>query len=216
MKGCAVAFIEPRTVQRKIGDPVVIRCPRHADLDSWIAYERALFDTDPHKVREASEFDPAPEAQWSRLRENLDGPGCLILVACPASRPDEIIGDLMFQNGKLRKMAHQGHFGIAVAAPHRGSGIGRALIDTMLDWAAAHPVIEKISLGVWAINTGAIRMYHRAGFREEGRRAKHFRLGPGQHVDDVQMSIWVKPDLAPPGFRCHDPGAPGRPVGGIA
>jgi RimJ/RimL family protein N-acetyltransferase len=203
MRETRVATIEPRTITRPGAGSIVIRCPRESDLAAWIAYELALFGTDPHKVREPSEFDPGPQAQWARLREHIDNPGCLVLLACPAEEPSEIIGDLMFQNGKLRKMAHQGHFGIAVAAAHRGTGIGRALIATLLDWAAAHPLIEKVSLGVWATNTGAIRMYERAGFREEGRRLGHFRLGPGRHVDDVQMSIWVKPGLAAAPFNTY-------------
>jgi RimJ/RimL family protein N-acetyltransferase len=196
-----VATLEPRIVQTRRAGAILLRAPEEGDMPAWVAYERAQFQSDPHKVTEESEFDGSEAGQWARLREPIERPGCLVVVACPADRPREIIGDLMFQNGKMAKMAHQGHFGIAVAGPWRGKGIGGAMIGAMLDWAGASPLIEKVSLGVWAVNLGAIRMYERAGFREEGRRLAYFKLGPGRYVDDVQMSIWVKPGLAPAGFN---------------
>lgn len=198
-----MSTIGPSTIERKRGGPIVLRAPEERDVPEWVAYELAMLGTDPHRVREPSEFDPDPAVQWARLREHIDEPGCLMIVACPADEPRRIIGDLTFRNGKLSKMAHQGHFGIAVAADHRGTGVGGAMIRALLDWGAAHPVIEKIALGVWATNTGAIRMYERHGFVEEGRRWKFFRTGPGEYVDDVQMAIWVKPGLAPWGFNTH-------------
>lgn len=195
--------IQARTVARRRGGPIILRSPEEADMPAWVAHELGLFGTDPHKVQEASEFDPSPAVQWARLRELLDNPGSLVIVACPADEPGRIAGDLIFHNGRHRKLAHQGHFGIAVDAEERGTGVGGALIAAMLDWAAASPLIEKVALGVWAENVGAIRMYERHGFREEGRRLGYFRAAPGRYVDDIQMALWVKPGLAPPGFGTY-------------
>lgn len=45
--------------------------------------------------------------------------------------------------------------------------------------------VEKIGLAVSADNEGAIRLYKRLGFAEEGRRPREMKLGPGQYMDDI-------------------------------
>lgn len=104
-----------------------------------------------------------------------------------------LVGFLNFRGNEHRRTAHHGTFGIAVHPEHRGLGIGTALIRRMLEWATEHPEIEKVSLSVFEPNTGARVLYERLGFREEGRREKEFKLGPGKYVDGIEMSTWVKP-----------------------
>jgi hypothetical protein len=41
------------------------------------------------------------------------------------------------------------------------------MIEALLDWAAAHPVLEKVELGVFATNERARALYRRIGFVEE-------------------------------------------------
>lgn len=97
-------------------------------------------------------------------------------------------------------MAHTGSFGMGLASTHRGRGIGGPMLAALLDWAAAHPRLEKVWLGVFPANTPAIALYERIGFVEEHRSRQHFKLGPGRYSDDVVMAIYVKPDVAPKGF----------------
>jgi RimJ/RimL family protein N-acetyltransferase len=66
------------------------------------------------------------------------------------------------------------------------------LLQTLIDWAEANPLIEKIGLAVFANNEAAIRLYRKLGFMEEGRRPREMKLGPGQYVDDVLMCRLVK------------------------
>src|SRR4051812_18855345 len=60
-------------------------------------------------------------------------------------------------------------------APHAANrGIGGLLIDRALHHAFADPAVLHVVLGVVADNTGAIRLYQRAGFREYGRLPSYF------------------------------------------
>ncbi|HVY31668.1 MAG TPA: GNAT family N-acetyltransferase [Polyangiaceae bacterium] len=52
---------------------------------------------------------------------------------------------------------------IGVFAPHRGHGVGRALIDVIVDDARAAG-IEQVELSSWAFNTDAHQAFERAGF----------------------------------------------------
>ena len=70
------------------------------------------------------------------------------------------------------------------------------MLEALLEWAEANPLIEKIGLSVFSSNADAFRLYRRLGFAEEGRRAKAIRLAPGEYVDEVLMAKFVKPGLA--------------------
>ncbi len=66
-------------------------------------------------------------------------------------------------------------------------GIGKELIEALLDWAEANPLIEKVSLGVFSTNHRAISLYKRLGFIEEGRKIKEFKMSENEYVDDIIM-----------------------------
>lgn len=139
-----------------------------------------------------------------RITEHRAAPNDLMLVA---EADGSLVGELTFHASRRRRLCHHGQFGLNVAAPWRGRGVGRALIVTLLDWAAAHPTIEKVRLGVFATNTRAHTLYARLGFVEECRQVGFFKIGPGEYVDDILMAIYVKPGIAPPGFHTHQSSA---------
>ena len=74
----------------------------------------------------------------------------------------------------------------------RRQGVGTALLATLLEWATANPLIEKVCLDVNATNSNAIRVYKKLGFVEEGLRSKDIKRGPGRYVDTVTMARFLK------------------------
>jgi RimJ/RimL family protein N-acetyltransferase len=68
--------------------------------------------------------------------------------------------------------------------------VGTALLETLLVWATTETLIEKVCLEVFTTNAGAIRLYRKLGFVEEGLRPKDIKFGPDRYVDtlgDVQV-----------------------------
>ena len=61
------------------------------------------------------------------------------------------------------------------------------MLQALIDWAEASPLIEKVGLSVFVTNVDAIRLYRRLGFVEEGRQPREMRLGDGEYVDNVLM-----------------------------
>jgi RimJ/RimL family protein N-acetyltransferase len=193
--------IPPTTRVLPSGQTVLFRSPEAADAAASLAFERHMQITNPYKVVLPGENDRTEEQQREWLQEHLEHDGWLAIMALPQGSK-EVVGKLMFRNNqKFVRMRHHGTFGISVHADWRGRGVGTAMIEILLEWAAAHPVIEKVCLGVWANNKGARALYRRLGFVEEGRSAMHFRIGPGEYVDDLDMAVFVKPGLAPEGYR---------------
>ena len=87
--------------------------------------------------------------------------------------------------------AHVADLGLMVAESHRGHGLGRALLDRAVVWAAANGV-QKIELHVFPWNEPAIRLYEAYGFEREGYRKAHY-LREGEYVDAILMAYALPP-----------------------
>ena len=130
------------------------------------------------------EFDRTEDQERQWIQEHIDGPGKLVVLAEVSGT---VIGCLSFDNGSCRRIAHRGSLGISVRENWRGQGIGTAMLQALIDWAEANPLIEKIGLSVFANNVDAIRLYERLGFVEEGRQPREMKLGPGEYADNILM-----------------------------
>lgn len=185
-----MARIPPRTIALKDCRTVLLRCAEPADVPAlW-----NLFDD----LDATSEFQVDPpggprlpaDQRAARIAELAEADGSLMVVAMSG---EVMVGELSFSAHKPARMAHHGHFGIGIRSTWRGVGLGETMVRLLIDWASAHPKLEKVCLGVFAENEPAIALYRKLGFTEECRRRKEFKMGPGRYIDDIQMSLWVKP-----------------------
>jgi RimJ/RimL family protein N-acetyltransferase len=181
--------ISPRTITSRTGDAVTIRLAQPDDAMALLNYIRAVAAETEFFVREPDEFPSTEEQERQWVKDRFDRPGWSILVA---EASGTIIGNVSFENGAHRRVAHRGTVGISVAKPWRGKGIGTALLQTLIEWAEANPLIEKLSLAVFASNETAIRLYTKLGFIEEGRQPNEMKLGRGRYVDTILMYRFVK------------------------
>lgn len=183
-----MASIYPKTFTTRTGEEVVVRTAQIEDAAAMLAYVRSVARETGFFVIEPDEFpDEEGERKW--IQEHLEHPGKLLLVT-EASRT--IIGSLGFENGPHRRVAHRGRFGIGVSKEWRGRGVGTTLLRTLLEWAEANPIIEKVCLEVFAINEKAIHLYKTLGFAEQGVGLKEIKRGPGQYADVLWMYRFVK------------------------
>lgn len=186
--------IEPVAVPARTlniaGETITIRSATLDDAASMLASARAVMRDSDNLAYHPEEFTLTVEQERQWIAARLENPCAIVLVAVHG---DRVIGCLDFRHDGMRKSAHRGSFGVALQRAWCGKGIGTVMMHMMLDWAAAHPVIEKVGLSVFSTNERAIALYRRLGFTEVGRCPRHYRLGPDKYADNVIMAKFVKP-----------------------
>jgi RimJ/RimL family protein N-acetyltransferase len=163
-----------------------IRRPTENDAEQIINYSKILFASTDQVLTELQEYTISVEDEKIWIKNFNANPSALLLIA---ELDHQIVGLLFFVPNTKKKNAHTGEFGVSVHPKYQALGIGRALIETLLDWAKQMKQIEKIFLQVFATNSHAIKLYHQMGFVEEGRHVKAIKQRNGEYVDIIQMYI---------------------------
>lgn len=165
------------------GTPLLIREALPSDAEPLLGLVLSIFGSSDYLITRPEEFlaTNTVESERQLLQHYYETVGHLWLLA---ELDGQLVGTLNFHNGAKQRVAHVGEFSMGLAAAHRGRGIGRHLLQALLDWARAHPLIEKIQLGVLSSNTRAWALYQRLGFEEEGREPRAIKLAD-EHYDDV-------------------------------
>ena len=184
----SMSSINPQTFAARNGQPITIRTAQPEDATALLAYIRAVAAETEFFIFEPDEFPKTDDEERKWIQDHLDHPQQIVLLA---EAGGTIIGNVSFENGPCRRIAHRGTLGIAVVKEWRGQGVGTVLLETLLAWATAESLIEKVCLEVFATNVDAIRLYRKLGFVEEGLRPKDIKFGPGRYVDTLAMYKFV-------------------------
>jgi RimJ/RimL family protein N-acetyltransferase len=181
--------IEPQTYILRDGTSLLVRAARAEDAARLAEMKNAIIAEDAYTLAGPGEHTATAERLERTIAEHADEPGYLYLVA---EAGGQVVGELTFSNGHLRKTAHAGQLSVYLGRDWRERGVGSILLRRLLEWAAAHPTIEKVGLAVFSDNSRALAAYRKAGFVEEGRCPRDMKLASGEYVDSVLMYQFVK------------------------
>ena len=146
-----------------------------SDLDAYKALrDHALAHND-----EAFTSDAATEAQrTARSYAARLGNDDTRAFTLGAFRGDRLVGAVTCDHDARIKVQHIGHVtGMMVHADEQGRGVGRALIDALIERASADAELHQLTLNVTAGNAAAERLYERSGFTRYGTLARAIRVG---------------------------------------
>jgi ribosomal protein S18 acetylase RimI-like enzyme len=167
-------------------DQVTVRPAVIDDVDALVALGNRLEGEAEFML--GSAIDPASGA--SLIKASLedasdDGPRCRVFVA---ETGGAIIGICLCR--ELAHRAQQGvvQFGLGVDDEFRRRGIGRALTDQALAWAAGAGV-RRMQLAVIRANAPALRLYEQAGFEIEGTLRRAAKIDGQFHDLHVMAKI---------------------------
>jgi len=103
-------------------------------------------------------------AEWAKRVERWNGERGVGFVAMDGAAACGIAGSLLNENDPARAQL----VSMWTAPTHRQLGIGRLLVDAVLDWARTRNA-HALLLMVTSNNDPAIRFYERLGFTKTGR-----------------------------------------------
>jgi len=102
---------------------------------------------------------------------------------------DRLVGLAAWHREEMRKLQHKGFvWGVFVADTHRGQGLGRLLMQAVIEHARAAHGIRQLNLTAYAANKAAVALYESLGFVVYGREPAAICVDGMLH-DDVHMSL---------------------------
>lgn len=99
------------------------------------------------------------------------------------------MGSLLGNNIKSRNR-HKVNLGVTVRKKYWNMGIGREIIDSLLNYAVNNEIIEIVELEVKSDNYGAISLYERFGFEEIGYYQDYFKYD-NNYGDAILMNLYL-------------------------
>jgi ribosomal protein S18 acetylase RimI-like enzyme len=166
---------------------LAIRPARVADAPLLALAERTIAATPGLLASQPAELTDEQFAQKIAALDGADN-GCYLV----AEAAGQIVGHGMLDPLQLAAVRHVVRLTLVAHPGWQGRGIGRALLERLIEWARSAPAVEKIELNVRASNAGAQALYRKMGFAEIGRWRRRVKIAPGHYVDDVAMELLVK------------------------
>lgn len=166
------------------GIPYLIRYPKRTDLSELWRYINDLSKERTFISWQGEDISLKDERSFlnSLLRKIRDGKSVFLVVESEG----KIIGDSGIDT-KGRVNNHVGTFGLSVAKDFRGKGIGKRLMELVLEETKKNlKHIKIIHLECFANNETACNLYKSVGFKEYGKLPNGIAYRDG-FVDEILM-----------------------------
>lgn len=146
----------------------------------------------------------SPEAFGSSYEEEASLPIETFRARIPASGPnaifgafagDTLVGMAGFAVYDRKKASHKGQmWGVYVQAQWRGRGLGKRLVQRVIEHAAQHVIV--LEAAVVLTNEGARHTYHALGFKPYGIARKALRVGHLFYDEELLLIDFQESDAA--------------------
>jgi putative acetyltransferase len=156
---------------------VVIRPIRPDDLEA--VYQLRLLPS----IIDNTLALPSGRIEETRRRFESAGPNDHAFVALV---DEQVVGQAGLHVGDSKRR-HTASIGMMVHDRFQGQGIGRKLLEALLDIADNYLGLTRVELEVLPDNVRAIRLYERLGFEHEGRK-RNAVWRHGEHQDLLIMA----------------------------
>ena len=170
------------------GRKAVLRVPDWHDLDDSVAFINELVEEHAEILR-TIKVSRDEEAEW--LGERLAAIERGTLLALVAEMDGKVVAsaDINQRTPEYPEHRHVGVLGIAILKSARGIGLGKALMQSLIQ-LAKQTGLKVIILDMFATNTDARRLYEKAGFVEVGKIPKGINRD-GKYIDLIRFAIEI-------------------------
>ena len=172
------------SIKDKLGRTVILRNARPEDSAALIEYLKTTSAETPYLIREPEEITITEEQENKFIQAKIDAERELMLVAFIDGKH---IGNCSLMSiAPYKRYSHRCDVAIALYKEFCGCGIGKALLQTVLD-VAKNIGYEQAELEVMAENKDAIAMYEKLGFEKFGTFPDNMKYADGSYMDAYWM-----------------------------
>jgi L-amino acid N-acyltransferase YncA/cytidylate kinase len=168
------------------GEQLRVRPMSPADAGALLALFRSLPPEDLLFLRRDVTNEHVVDA-WAR--DVADGRMITLLAE---TADGVVVGEASLRPSEVPWTRHVGEVRVITSPALRGRGLGRALLQEILE-AAAAAGIEKVTAEMTVEQAGARHLFEQLGFREEGRFHAYARDQAGAPHDVVVMTYTARP-----------------------
>ena len=168
---------------------IVLRHGCVEDAVQSLALFHSVVEEEQFFMVSSEECNRTVAAQEAHIRHHvLERDSCIVV----ALNEDQLVGQISIRSGAFLRTKHVGTIEMFVARGFRGCGIGSQLLKFALRWCKQRSSLRKIDLSVFADNEGAVALYRKFGFEEEGRVKGAFREVDNRLRDNLLMGLWIQ------------------------
>ena len=171
-------------IKDKLGRDIVLRSAQGSDAEALIEYLKITTGETPFLIREPEEVTITLEQEIRFIESKIEAERELMLVATIDGKH---IGNCSLMSiAPYKRYAHRCEIAIALYQEYCGSGIGKAMMQTVLE-VAKELGYEQAELEVISTNKNAIEMYKRLGFEKYGTFPTNMKYSNGTYADAEWM-----------------------------
>lgn len=174
----------PIKMKDKLGREIVLRNAEVSDAAALIDYLKITTAETPYLIREPEEVTITPEREEKFIESKLTDEKELMLIATIDGKH---IGNCSVMSiAPFKRYAHRCEIAIALYQEYCGCGIGKIMMETVLD-VAKRLGYEQAELEVISTNTSAIKLYKKLGFEICGHFPNNMKYSDGTYADAERM-----------------------------
>lgn len=157
------------------------------DADAYVVMRREALLQDPYAFGSSPEDDLSSSLEF--VQESLSPRNRTVFAV--GAIGDELMGSAALLKSTKTKFSHKAQvIAVYVRPAYRGFGIGKALIEAIVQLASEMNELEVLNICVSEKSPEALGLYKRIGFVEWGREPNSMRHGD-ERVTDIHMSMFL-------------------------
>lgn len=172
------------TIKDKQDREIILRSAEEKDAEFLLDFLKITAAETPFLLREPDEITLSIEQEQDFIKAKKDSENEILLIA---EIEGKHIGNCSLMSvGGFRRYRHRCEIAIALYQEYCGLGIGKAMLEMLLD-IAKQVGYEQAELEVIANNKSAIALYEKLGFQKYGTFPNNMKYADGSYADAYWM-----------------------------
>lgn len=172
------------TIKDKQDREIILRSAEEKDAEFLLDFLKITAAETPFLLREPDEITLSIEQEQDFIKAKKDSENEILLIA---EIEGKHIGNCSLMSvGGFRRYRHRCEIAIALYQEYCGLGIGKAMLEMLLD-IAKQVGYEQAELEVIANNKSAIALYEKLGFQKYGTIPDNMKYADGSYADAYWM-----------------------------